>query len=202
MRFFVLDSAKYNKALAKTLDSISDLDQTVRNQYLKALNENKDKALTDSLLALMRSTDQSNQEKVDAILSRYGWLSPQTVGFKGSNALFLVIQHADLPMQKKYLPVLTAAEARGELLSSSLAFLVDRINMKEGKKQIYGSQGISDGKSSKRYIYPIEDPDELDARRRSVGLSPMSEYVPGWDLEAYKKELPEIEKIAAKIVFN
>jgi hypothetical protein len=44
--------------------------------------------------------------------------------------------------------------------------------------------------------------DQLDNRRKSMGLLPMHEYAKAmnmnWNLEAYKKLLPELEKIAAK----
>jgi hypothetical protein len=51
----------------------------------------------------------------------------------------MVIQHADLPMQERYLPMIRKAERDGEILSSNLAIMEDRIAMRHGEKQIYGS---------------------------------------------------------------
>ena len=43
------------------------------------------------------------------------------------------------------------------------------------------------------------DPDNVDKRRAEVGLGTMKEYAAkmniDWNLEAYKKELPELEKL-------
>ena len=87
------------------------------------------------------------------------------------------------------------AEKEGKTLSSNLAILQDRIAMREGKKQIYGSQGFKDKTTGISYTYPMINPDKLDKRRKSMGLKPMKEYDGEWDLNQYKKKLPEILKI-------
>ena len=80
---------------------------------------------------------------------------------------------------------------------ADLALLEDRVALREGRKQIYGSQvhGSPDGKN---WISPLEDPDNVDKRRAEVGLGPLAEYVAQWDIKwdvaEYKKQLPEIEK--------
>ncbi|MCP1298001.1 hypothetical protein NK356_02275 [Chryseobacterium sp. S0630] len=44
-----------------------------------------------------------------------------------------------------------------------------------------------------------KDPDNVDKRRTEVGLDPISNYIKNWDLvwdvEKYKRELPELEKL-------
>jgi ribosome-associated toxin RatA of RatAB toxin-antitoxin module len=49
-------------------------------------------------------------------------------------------------------------------------------------------------------FYPIADPDHVDERRKTMGLQPIADYAKlfnlAWDVEQYKKELPEIEKAA------
>ena len=47
--------------------------------------------------------DKLNLERIEVILEQYGWLSEDIVGFKESEAIFLVIQHASLETQIKYL---------------------------------------------------------------------------------------------------
>lgn len=192
---FNIDESKLDKPLVQLLDSIFQKDQKVRITYMEAKKEGKDAALTDSLLKKMHKIDQQNLATVDALLRKKGWLGPQKVGIIGSQAIFLVIQHADLSTQEHYLPVIRAAEKKGEILSSNVAILEDRVNMRQGKKQEYGSQGFTDPQTGKKYIYPIIDVDLLDNRRAAMGMPPMQEYVKDWDLEKYKRELPEIEKI-------
>ncbi|WP_121811417.1 DUF6624 domain-containing protein [Mucilaginibacter kameinonensis] len=192
---FTIDSSKLNKPLMTILDTIFQSDQSVRIKYLQAKRDNAQVNIVDSLQKIMRNTDSQNLIRVNTILTKYGWLGPQKVGITGSQALFLVIQHADLQTQQNYLPMIRTAEKNGEILSSNLAILEDRINMRTGKKQVYGSQGFTDKQTGKTYIYPVADVDHLDERRKVMGMQPMKDYAKNWDAEEYKRQLPEIEKI-------
>jgi hypothetical protein len=135
--------------------------------------------------------DSLNLIKVEKILNNDGWQGPQDVGMNASLALFLVIQHAGLSKQEKYLPVVQNAVKDGKTLSSNLAILEDRIATRQSKKQIYGSQGFTYKVTGARDVYPIIDPDHLDERRKAMGMPPMADYLKSmnliWDLEAYKK---------------
>jgi len=53
----------------------------------------------------IKLAEQFYQEKVKHILDTHGWLGKEEVGDRGSDALFLVVQHAGLPMQLQYLPL-------------------------------------------------------------------------------------------------
>lgn len=196
---FTIDSTKMNRPIMDSLEKLYQQDQATRLKLVQALHE-KNKSATDSLWVIIHRTDAQNLIKVKAIITKYGWLGPQKVGFTGSQALFLVIQHADLPTQQKYLPMIRAAENRGEIFSSNLAILEDRVAMREGRKQIYGSQGFTDDKTGKKYLYPIVDIDQLEERRKKMGLVPMKEYQQSlhadWNVETYKQMMPEIERIA------
>jgi len=192
---FTIDSSKLNRSLMIVLDSVYQSDQSVRIKYLWAKRDNAQINVADSLQDVMHKTDSQNLIRVNTILTKYGWLGPQKVGITGSQALFLVIQHADLQTQQNYLPLIRTAEKNGEILSSNLAILEDRINMRTGKKQVYGSQGFTDKQTGKIYVYPIVDVDHLDERRRAMGMPPMKDYAKNWDAEDYKRQLPEIEKI-------
>lgn len=199
---FTIDPAKFNQPLKARLDSLYQADQAPRLKLIEARQRKESPARLDSLQNLLIKQDQENVSICTTILDKYGWLGPQKVGVIGSQALFMVIQHAGLPIQKKYLPMIREAERKGEILSSNLAILEDRVNMREGRKQLYGSQGFTDKQTGKRYIYPIADVVHLDERRKRMGLNPMAEYakVAGmpWNPEEYQKALPEIEQIAAR----
>lgn len=140
--------------------------------------------------------DDANVPKVTAILDTHGWLGPKQVGPRASNALFLVIQHADLDVQKKYLPMMRDAVAQGRAQGSAFALLEDRVALREGRPQTYGSQIGFDEATGKNFVAPLADPDHVDARRAAVGLEPMAEYTQRfgvvWDLEAYKRALPTL----------
>jgi len=195
---FNIDNTKLNKTLSDSLEAIYKSDQSTRMAIIQARQQNKPSEFLDSLMKEMKKTDLENLKKVNAIVRNNGWLGPQKVGINGAQGLFLVIQHADLKTQEYYLPLIRKAEKEGEILSSNLAILEDRICMRNRKKQIYGSQGFTDNETGKKYIYPIGNINGLDERRKAMGMPPMKDYVKEWNLEEYKKELPNIEQIVKK----
>lgn len=196
---FTLDDSKINKPLAARLDSLYREDQEGRMQLLKWMREGFSTHSMDSLRTVLREKDVSNLRLVEKILDRYGWLGPQQVGMNGSQALFLVIQHADLPTQKKYYPLLLKAESDGKILSSNLAILEDRIAVREGREQTYGSQGYTDKEKKKTFVYPLKDPAGLDSLRKARGLPPMATYIKDWSEADYQSYLPYARELLKKV---
>lgn len=194
-----LAEAGYNKELYDSLSKVYDDDQTLRMQLPEV--EKKYGLNSEELKKhwrLIHMTDSINQKYVMDILDEHGWLGPAVVGNKGNQALFLVIQHAEIDVQEKYLPMLEEAVKKGNAPPQNLAYLEDRVAMRKGEKQKYGTQVIRDGVTGESYLYPVENPDNLDSIRHSIGLNSISDYLKGmdinWDLEEYKKKLPELEK--------
>jgi hypothetical protein len=136
--------------------------------------------------------DRRNQDQLDRIVKQYGWPTVKWAGREGAEGAFFVVQHADLDYQKKYLSVVQEAVAQDNLSPSLLAMLEDRIRVKEGKKQIYGTQlnTAADGTS---VLFPIEDEANVDARRASVGLGPLAEYLKSFG----PKAMPQSHKRTA-----
>lgn len=195
-----LIEANYDKPLQAELLTILEEDQKYRMQ----MNEMQKKFGPDSkemndLWKITNQNDSINLLKVKKILDEKGWVGKDKVGAQANSALFLVIQHSDLETQKKYLPMMKEAVTKGNASAGSLALLIDRIEIREGRKQIYGSQIGINQKDKTYYILPLTDPDNVDKRRTEVGLGPISDYVKNWnlvwDVEKYKRELPELEKI-------
>ena len=146
----------------------------------------------------IRVVDRSNLRVVEKILSDHGWLSSEQIGSTANSTLFLVIQHADQKSQEKYLPMMREAVKNGMAESRSLALLEDRVALGKGELQIYGSQIGTDQKTGELFVLPLMDPETVNERRAEVGLGPIEDYISRWDLEwdleAYKKELPELIK--------
>jgi flagellar basal body rod protein FlgC len=138
-------------------------------------------------------TDSLNQIEIAKILEKEGWPETDKIGRKGSQTIFLVIQHAPLPMQEKYLPLMRDAVKKGNVDVSSLALLEDRVALRKGGLQKYGSQIGFDDETNESYVLPLEDPERVNERRASVGLGTIEEYVSRWkikwDPEDYKKKL-------------
>lgn len=194
-----LAEANLNKPLVAMLDSIYVEDQKYRQQ-IDGIEDKygwESKEMQDHW-KLINEKDSINLIKIKAILDQYGWLGADVVGGQGNATLFLVIQHADLATQEKYLPMMREAVKNGKALGGNLALLEDRVALRQGKRQIYGSQIGRDTETKIYYVSPLEDPDHVDKRRAEVGLGPLADYVSlwqiKWDVEQYKKDLPKLEE--------
>lgn len=143
--------------------------------------------------------DSINLIKVSEILDKNGWVGADKIGGQANQTLFLVIQHADLETQQKYLPMMREAVKINNASASALALLEDRVRLREGNRQIYGSQIGTDHNTQMNYVLPLEDPRNVDLRRAEVGLGPLADYVIKWDIiwdvEEYIKLLPKIEAL-------
>lgn len=191
--------ANLNKSLVASLDKIYTDDQKYRQEIdgIEKKYGPDSKEINDHW-KIINEKDSLNLIEVKKILDTYGWAGPDVVGGRGSTTLFLVIQHADQATQEKYLPMMREAVKNGKAQGSSLALLEDRVALRQGKKQIYGSQIGRDQKTKAYYVSPLEDPDNVDKRRAEVGLPPLAEYISNWqikwDVEQYKKDLPKLEE--------
>lgn len=190
--------AHIDKKLAAILDTIFKNDQGNRIKMDEVANKyGQNSKEMEDLWKEQTYLDSVDLVKVTNILDKYGWVGADIVGGRGNETIFLVIQHADIKTQQKYLPAMRDAIKNRKADAGSLALLEDRVALREGRKQIYGRQihGSPDGKY---WISPIEDPDNVDKRRAEVGLQPLADYVKHWnikwDVAEYKKQLPEIEK--------
>lgn len=195
-----LIEANYDKPLQKELLSIFEEDQNIRKEFMLIYKEyGSGSKKVDSIGKIMNYKDSLNLIKVIRILEDRGWVSKEIVGAQANQTLFLVVQHSAIKTQLKYLPMMRDAVKKGNAQAGSLALLEDRIALREGRKQIYGSQVSLNPTTKKYYISPLEDPDNVDKRRAEVGLGPLADYVKNWDVlwnvETYKKELPELEKL-------
>ena len=165
--------------LRKRLETIYEIDQKHRS-----LGKMSPKRIDEQ-----RADDKKNTAEVTAILDEHGWLGAKDIGRKANITLFLVIQHSDLQTQIKYLPMMKEAAQNGKAGKANLALLIDRIAIGQNKKQLYGSQLLF--KDSAYFLSPIEDPKNLDKRRKSMDLSPMKEYLGHfklkWNLNTYLK---------------
>lgn len=196
--FYKFDPDKVNVEMANRMDSLYKEDQKLRFELVKLIKEEVSKESLDSIKIIIREKDSSNLVFVTQLIDKQGWLTPQDIGFQGVQTMFLIIQHADLKTQKKYYPLILEAEKEGNILSSNVAILEDRIAVREGRPQTYGSQGYYDSLKRKTIIYPLVDAKRLDELRKSRGLDPMKNYQKDWDVADYESYLPYANELLKK----
>ena len=187
-------------SITKTLEIVYEDDQSLRKEYQKVEKEfgwNSQQA--KDLWAKQEILDSINIVKVTSIIDKYGWLGINEVGENGNSALFLVLQHSDLNTQLEYLPVLEKATEKGKATKSELAYFKDRVLLRQGKKQVYGTQYEWDDEKKEYYLASVIEPEKLNERRESVGILSIEEYYETylnseWNLSEYIKRIERIEK--------
>jgi hypothetical protein len=137
--------------------------------------DQKTRANGDSV-GFIRFIDSTNQIRVKAIIQTYGWPGIPFVGKKANQAVFLVIQHSPLVMMMEFIEPFRKSVAAGESGAADLALMEDRIRMRMGKPQIYGSQVRTNKISGLDEFYQIEDEIHVNERRNKIGLEPLEEY--------------------------
>ena len=166
-----------NDDLRVELEQLLEADEALRKEAWGIIEEHGPSS-PQAEEALKRGEDAARIRiaKLTEILDEHGWPGRSLVGEKACRGAFLVLQHADLEMQKKYLPLLREATAAGEIKRTALPLLEDRVLMKDGKEQLYGSQLVH-GKDGQPELWPIADEAHVDERRASMGLPPLAEYL-------------------------
>ena len=138
--------------------------------------------IISALWELKHQINKENVRRIEEIIAEHGWPKKSVVKGSAASTVFLIIQHADIEIQKKYLPMMREAANNKEASWSSLALLIDRVNLREGGKQIYGSQ-IYRNEDGSFYVKDLEEPEYVNQRRKEVGLGPIEDYVKRWGIE-------------------
>ncbi len=148
------------KSLAKTIIKLAEIDQMARHQ------------LTDDKQAniVVYLVDHAHRLKIKDIIKTHGYPTSTTIGKRAMEKFWLLIQHQDFDLELQ-----KACLEHCDFSSKNKAYLTDRVRINEGKKQIYGTQFYrkKDGSMAHR---PIQDPKNVDARRKKVGLQSLEEY--------------------------
>ena len=109
-----------------------------------------------------------NVETLVNLVPAEGWFSTTVYGEAAATGAFLVVQHADTALQKRFLPAIEAMAERGEASKSYYALMYDRIAVAEGRLQRWGTQ--MQCVNGRMQPFPTEDPERLEERRAPMGF--------------------------------
>lgn len=167
----------FDKPLKAAIEKLHVKDQMLRRLYKEAQSKfGKDSEEMDYFWQLMAEQDSINLIEVETLLEKHGWPGLSTVGSKANTTIWLVIQHAPITVQEKYLPLLKTSVREGESPGKQLAMLEDRILVRNDKEQVYGTQIKLDTPNGESAFFPIEAPEKVNQRRAEVGLGPIEDY--------------------------
>jgi len=184
---YPLTAQNINTRLKKELDSIYVLDQKYRElmslaqkpksaDSLAKIYKVEKQNLSGHLWSLQSGVDESNMERVEAIVKQYGYPGESLVGTPTNEAVFYVIQHSE--KIDEYLPLVEKAATQKQLPFHLFAMMKDRHLMQNEQEQIYGTQASgfsalnkSTGKAEWVWIiWPISDPANVNKRRKEAGF--------------------------------
>jgi hypothetical protein len=160
-------SPQFDPELSRRIDSLRVEDQ----KPMTGLGEPAEKEQA------FKRVIRSNFPLVRAIADAHGFPGYDLVGKPSSDNYWLLVQHSDfdLPFQRRILGLMQKQVARKNASGDKYAYLIDRISINQGRKQVYGTQ-VNMGPGG-TVLKPCLDPANLDKRRKSVGLDPVRDYL-------------------------
>lgn len=166
--------------LAVELARMNQLDQLVRTAMFDILN-NPD--LTDEERALAQGeagetilkVDAENTQRLKDILKNFSWQElaasrPDAAG----NAQSIVQHSGDTALMQAALPHFEQFAREGIVGGGAFTNMYDRIAMRLGQPQRYGTQARCE--NGELIMHELEIPSGVDQRRSEFGLEPLADY--------------------------
>lgn len=118
--------------------------------------------------AQLKAISDETVRTVLSLVPEDGWFSGKVYGEEAAQGAFLVVQHADTALQKRFLPAIRTMSERGETPRWQYAMMHDRVAVGEGRPQRWGTQ--MQCVNDRMVPAPTEDPDRLEERRAPMGF--------------------------------
>lgn len=180
---------KYKK-IAKEIVTMRNNDLKVRQQLLNSGE------LSKRYNKKMEEVHLENANRLNEIIGEIGYPNDEKVGRDGSEATWLIIQHAisQPSFMKRCLKLAEIEAINRKINPSNVAFLTDRIAMFENKPQHYGTQFEFD-ENGKPVPYKLDAPwNIVNERRNQIGLNSLEERLTELTGQAVIKTKEEILK--------
>jgi len=151
------------------------LERVEKDQAARRAVQAPDNSDRQRVIEAVGEIDECNTSWMKSVVERTGWPTRSAVGADGAHAAWLLVQHADRdPAFQSLCLDLMEGFGEDEVSPIDVAYLTDRVRVNHGELQVYGTQFHEvDGLLQPR---PIENADQVDQRRLSVGLPTLAEY--------------------------
>lgn len=165
----------FNQGLANELEEMATADQIAayipQGKY-KELSNDEWSTFKDSIFT-------SNQKRVQEIFNKHGFVGYDLAGKKGSDDFWIIVQHSDqLPeFQKEVLQKMKIEVDNNNANPANFGLLTDRYNLNTNQSQVYGNQVIYNKHTGQAYPKKLGDSIYVNARRQSIGLEPLEDYL-------------------------
>lgn len=156
--------------MADKINKLVEKDQKLRK------NIPEDSVLAEAYWLKINKFDLESTNYIKHVVKKIGLPTIPIVGEKASYNAWLLVQHSqDLKFQKKYLKLLK--QNINDINLNNIAYLEDRILMRQGHPQTFGTQLIQDEKSKDVIPYSLKDPENVDTLRKNMGLDTLEKYI-------------------------
>lgn len=181
----------YNQELVNELASMIEIDQVaagVPSGKYKELTEEEWQSFKDSVFAV-------NHKKATEIFNKHGFVGFDVAGKEGSRDFWLIVQHLDFnpQFQNEVLKKMKTEVENQNANPENYAYLLDRVQLNTGKKQVFGTQVSYNWKVCQAYPKPLIDSINVNKRRKEIGMEP---------LEVYLNEMSEMHFEINKEIFS
>jgi len=162
-----------------------DIDCAQKQEILQAVYESDQGTRTNGTMD--PEIDRKNLTTVISLIENCGMPTLNEVNKTQMTAIWLTIQHGDHENRKKYFPLLEQSAKNGDLRSTEIAMMKDRILMGDGKPQVYGTQITQ--KDGQWVLYELSAPVSVNKRRTEIGFGPIEDYLKRWNIEFNVKQV-------------
>ena len=171
---FALAQEKIEKPeLSKFIDSLAAEDQKPYRQLQNG------EITTEQAEKDFKEITKQNYVHLKKIIEEHGFPTFKMVGKASSHNFWLMVQHSDFDVefQQKVLQLMLVEVKKNNASSQDYAYLVDRVRINSKQPQLYGTQLTVTDINKGYELKPVEKPEELDQRRKEIGLPPIKEYL-------------------------
>lgn len=128
-------------------------------------------------IAEMERVDADNTAWLKQLVAELGWIDVTRFGQEPAGAAFLIVQHSgDLPLMMAALPEIEVDVRKHGVDPQNYALLWDRLQVRLGKRQRYGSQLGTDAQG-RMVVIALEDRERVEEIRKAIGLFPLKQYL-------------------------
>lgn len=166
-----------NEKATKIARIINDLADMKRRD--DEMRKNEETGFDDAIV-------EENTNKLKEIVKEIGWPTISLVGKESAKQAWDIVQHVTPNSDFHFHCLKLMKECPdGEVEKSWIAHFEDRIRTNNGKPQLYGTE-FRQNADGHFEPFPIEDIEQLDARRQKMGMKSFDEFA---------KQLKEEERV-------
>lgn len=171
--------------LKDSLEQMFQVDQQQRTELETIYKElGMESIAFKNKISEIKKIDSFHTIYISEVLDKYGYLGELEIGRPASTALYIMFLHGPLDSQLKYLPMLRQAFLEKKINPHNFSLLEDKINLTTNGYQIYGTQ-IGVDENGNNIVRPIRDKENVNERRKELGLEPLEDYLKRNGIENY-----------------